>query len=842
LQFNKDTQRSLPILVLVIVLAASLTQSAGAAVFFNPAVTFQWKSNPELRTRVELTGFSASTPIGIILVFAQVPTSEDLEALYSLGTVQTFTGHVATMTVAASMLPRLAAMEFVSHIDYPRMLKPELDVSVPEILADKVWKTVRDANGNPVNGTGVIVGIADTGIDYLHKDFYLANGTSKVLYIWDQSMNMNPPAGFSYGNECTTSEIQAQACPEVDSALGWNTNGHGTAVAAVAASTGLATNKYLGVAPSASIIAVKLLDGTENHVIDGTSYIIEKARELGRPVVIDHSLGDSLGSHDGTEPLELAFSDFVAQGIPIVVSAGNDRNQNLHVKGKLLPGEPATVTWNAGKGGNASYVDFWYPVSDILSISVSTPEGHTVLGPTSDSGVVTPEGTVAILADERSTGKEWWINVTAPPNQNLTQSPWSFTIKGVTVVDGKWDAWTEPGQFIQNSNMNRGVFAIDPTDTIDAPGTAHGVITVGSYMTKYSWQALCTACVAYARANSLQGIWYTPFEAPGVGDLAYYSGEGPTRDGRMKPDLTAPGSNIAAARASTATPRLSDPDNYHQVWRGTSFAAPHVAGVIALMLQMNPYLSPNEIKSILTRDARQDQFTGAIDRQVGSPLWGWGKLDALNSTLDAPTVYSVMLEITPIPSNAIADLTLDGQVISAVPLNTTTYKILEFQRGTNHTVSLTPAIQTNPGVRYELSGSPWSITSGKRIKVDYHLQYYLQVTSEYGPVQGTGWYDANSTAVASVGSTRVYIPESQSPTKVYEFRGWSGATNSTSSTVDITMNSSKELVAVWEPTSQVNEAGGTAIIIIGAAAVASIAVAVVVLLLLRRRQPKPASE
>jgi hypothetical protein len=201
-----------------------------------------------------------------------------------------------------------------------------------------------------------------------------------------------------------------------------------------------------------------------------------------------------------------------------------------------------------------------------------------------------------------------------------------------------------------------------------------------------------------------------------------------------------------------------------------------------------------------------------------------------------------MLEITPIPSNAIADLTLDGQVISAVPLNTTTYKILEFQRGTNHTVSLTPAIQTNPGVRYELSGSPWSITSGKRIKVDYHLQYYLQVTSEYGPVQGTGWYDANSTAVASVGSTRVYIPESQSPTKVYEFRGWSGATNSTSSTVDITMNSSKELVAVWEPTRQVNEAGGTAIIIIGAAAVASIAVAVVVLLLLRRRQPKPASE
>ena len=109
-----------------------------------------------------------------------------------------------------------------------------------------------DSSGRVVNGTGVIIGFDDvTGIDYLHKDFYYKNGTSKVLYIWDQSSNGNPPSGYTYGNECNTAQIQSQVCTEVDSSPNSaGTTGHGTAVAAVAASTGQASNNYFGVAPA----------------------------------------------------------------------------------------------------------------------------------------------------------------------------------------------------------------------------------------------------------------------------------------------------------------------------------------------------------------------------------------------------------------------------------------------------------------------------------------------------------------------------------------------------------------------------------------------------------------
>ena len=90
-----------------------------------------------------------------------------------------------------------------------------MDVSVPEIGADKVWQTMQDANGNSVNGTGVVVGVIDTGIDYHHRDFFFPNGTTKILSIWDQSVEGNPPQGFDYGNECTRLEIQISTCEEI---------------------------------------------------------------------------------------------------------------------------------------------------------------------------------------------------------------------------------------------------------------------------------------------------------------------------------------------------------------------------------------------------------------------------------------------------------------------------------------------------------------------------------------------------------------------------------------------------------------------------------------------------
>jgi subtilisin family serine protease len=850
------------------------------------------------------------------------------------------------MHVPLDLLPQVASLDFVQHVSYHRALTGKLDVSVPEIMADQVWNTVKDAAGNSVNGTGVVIGIVDTGIDYNHRDFFFPNGTSKILYIWDQSTAGNAPLGFNYGNECSRTDIESRTCTEIDGFTNGFDPGHGTEVASVAASSGeaatlfssclrydgtawhddtqlckdpgtpsplLATSSdyryfgnykefsrifldlqspgeygsftweysqgsgkwsslevetnqtlglmqtgtifftpptdwksdsvagrvgqywirlrselvqkpavilhtqastpYKGVAPGALLIVVKIKDGYDDSFLDGINYVVRKAKQLGLPFVINDSFADSLGSHDGTEPLELAFTDLASHGVPIVVVAGNERDSNLHVSGKLSPGQSVTVPWSNNQGLNTN-VDLWYSPSDTLAISVRTPDNTNVTGPTPESGVHTPDATVVILPDQRPTGKEWYINITS------TLHDWSFSLSGIAVTDGKWDAWTEPGEFTQSKSTS--LYKIDPSDTIDFPGTAKGVITVGDYMTKYYYRSGCDSCIVYTTSIGKKGIWWNPTAASGVGNITYYTGIGPTRDGRTKPDIVAPGAWITVARAVNVPERYSDPDNYHIVESGTSLAAPHVAGVIALMLQINHYLDPDEIRTILIENARQDSFTGKIDRRTGSPIWGWGKLNALNSSLDANTLYTVGIEVSSIGLPYVTNVTRDGEMVAAVTLNETRTVVLEFQSGGNHTVSLSQYLMVEPGTRYALVEPPWTFTSGGVRMFHYKLQFYLQVTSAYGYATGGGWYDANSTAEAIV------VPQS---TQGHVFEGWIGAASSSSPTVDVKMDSSKVLIATWRPTAGQDWAS---ILGFAMATVVSVAIA----LFLRRRYLK----
>ncbi|MEE8566546.1 MAG: S8 family serine peptidase [Candidatus Bipolaricaulota bacterium] len=137
---------------------------------------------------------------------------------------------------------------------------------------------------------------------------------------------------------------------------------------------------------------------------------------------------------------------------------------------------------------------------------------------------------------------------------------------------------------------------------MDEPGNAYGVITVGSFNTK--------ELPDFPTEN-------------GIGEISYFSSRGPTRDGRQKPELTAPGAWIAAALSSNSF-REGLPDPMHTLLRGTSFSAAHVSGVIALMLSYNPQLSNEEIRMKLTETSVSDAFTGLIP----NTSWGYGKASA----------------------------------------------------------------------------------------------------------------------------------------------------------------------------------------------------------------------
>jgi subtilisin family serine protease len=936
--------------IAILILAISpLVQNVDATTTFDPGLILHLKADPALRNLLAERSTTTSTEVRVLLVFSYIPSSQQIQELLSFGTLETFTGHVASMHLPVNLLPEVASLDFVERVSTPRNLTGQLDKSIPDISADQVWNTMRDADGNSVNGTGVVIGIIDTGIDYHHKDFFFPNGTTKILYIWDQSTDGRAPLGFDYGNECNRADIQSGTCSEIDGQTNGFDPGHGTAVAAVAASSGEAatlfssclrydgttwhddnelcsdpgtaspllaspsdyryfgnykefsqvffdlqspgeygnftweysqgsgkwnslpkvqTNQtssltrtgtvyftppidwktdivdgraaqywirihsesvqrpasisqaqgnppYRGVAPGALIIAVKIKDGFDDSFLDGISYVVKRAKELGLPVVINHSFDDVLGSHDGTEALELAFTDLASSGVPIVVAAGNERNANLHVSGKILPGQTITVPWFSNQGLN-QYVDLWYSTADDLGISVRAPDNVNVTGPTPESGVHTQEGTIAIVPDQRPTGKEWFINITS------TIHDWTFVLTGLTVMNGKWDAWTEPGQFLPSTKIPA-PYKIDPSDTIDYPGTAKGVITVGDYMTRYYYRSGCDTCIAYTTSIGKQGIWWDPTAASGVGNVTYYTAMGPTRDGRTKPEIVAPGAMIAAARANNEPERNSDPDNYHQIDSGTSLAAPHVAGVIALMLQINPYLDPEEIRTILTETARQDQFTGKIDQHTGSPLWGWGKLNALNASLDALTLYTVRIEIAAIGLPLETNVTRDGQQVATLTLDQTRTLVLQFQGGDNHTLTLSPYLAAQSGTRYVLEELPWTFSSGGARTFHYKQQFLLQVTSAYGYASGAGWYDGNSTAVVNV------IPK---VTEGHEFQGWTGSLTSSSQAVEVKMDSSKSLNATWVPISETNM---PSILGLALAIVICLAIALVVRYRYRRR-------
>jgi len=805
--------------LVLLAVSATFSQNATAAVFFDSAVMFRWKADPQLRTTFASNQTAAT--IDVLVVFPRILSAQERAILNDLGRVGSYTGHVATLTLTREALQRLAIFDFVQSISYPKEMKTQLDMSVPEIGANRVWNTtefegIRDGHGDIVNGTGIIIGIADSGIDYTHRDFFYPNGTNKILYIWDQTIDditEKNPAGFSYGWECTPDEIAAESCPETDGSSSLKA-GHGTAVASVAASTGQATGRYQGVAPGASIVAVKLKRASENYVLDSLSYIVDKAKQLGRPVVIEHSMGNPLGSHDGQEALDLAFSDFVNSGVPIVVSAGNSGDLNLHVSGMMQQGASVTVPWVVNKNQGGVAIDIWYPTTSTFTAFVTTPRGTVVSGATVESGSTTADGRVVILYDKWPRGNEIWIEIESINSEPLAQEGWSFTLTGLSVSEQRWDAWIDPGQFSSNHREEIG-YKIDTSMTIDSPGNAFGVITVGAYTTKWAWWARCTPCIQWAIENNRKGWAYFPGKNQGfptpddlsvlvgvtdyfglVGKVAYFSSMGPTRDGRTKPEITAPGMNIAYARASTKGWFVQDPDDYHAVGHGTSLSAPHVAGVIALMLQMNPYLTPNQIREILTDDARSDRFTGPIDRVTGSPVWGWGKVDAFASTRDAKSLYSVKLEFAPI-GNLSTKVTVDGNSTFEVNLNRTNQLVLEFKAGVVHSVEITKYISASEGARYALYENTWNFSSGSAKTIVYRLQYYLDVESSRGYATGSGWYDANSTATAAVGSTFV---------EGYEFQGWAGAVNSTNSSVQIEMDSSKHITAVWKESSLVGPA------------------------------------
>ncbi|GAB4309209.1 MAG: hypothetical protein Kow0097_10170 [Candidatus Bipolaricaulota bacterium] len=518
-------------------------------------------------------------------------------------------GTLATGVVELADLGGLADHPQVVYVQASRPVYPTVDRSVPEIGAPALWY------GTPATtGAGVILGVVDTGIDILHRDFRVdrtGDGFeegSRVLWLWDQTgvgatgfpyWWGDDPMGAEtyYGRVFSRQELEIAIASDFPPTR--DTSGHGTHVAGIAAGDGSASGGGMrGAAPEADLVVVKTTF-YEDTVLDGVRFVFEAAEALGKPAVVNLSLGGHSGPHDGSSLFERMLDALVDRpGRAVVVAAGNEGDRRIHVGADVR----ATTTWHLEVEKSTVTVQLWHSGTASFSAAVHAPSGETVtVLPGTQRGASTSSGGVWLdntsLPDPRNLSRYIYVALTdVTPGET-----WAITLTPV-LGGGRVDGWVENPSSAQ---FREG----DARSTISEPGNAHRAITVGAYVTKTQWTSV-------VGEQTEQGE---------IGALASFSSRGPTRDGRVKPDLAAPGAWIGSARSWSATtaPRLTLPGGEYAMLLGTSMAAPHVTGAVALLFSRQPNLTWSEVRDALLAGARADDQVGVTPNY----LWGAGKLD-----------------------------------------------------------------------------------------------------------------------------------------------------------------------------------------------------------------------
>jgi len=560
-----------------------------------------------------------------------VTSAINIITLYD-GKIETVTGDIITADVPVTSVKEIALSPEIIYVDASTISELKIDVSRLEAKVDLLHSG--SGISRPYKGNGVVVGVLDSGIDWKHVDFKNTGG-SRIKYLWDMSGSSNPPSGYDYGTEYTKAQLDANQCQEID---GDDGHGHGTHVSGTAAGNGSALSNYIGMAPESDIVFVKGFRNSpgfaNTDVVNGCSYIFQKAQQLGKPSVINLSLGGHFGPHDGTTLYEQALSNLTGNGKIIVAAAGNEGNSTIHLSYsaagtsyndayetffELYDGTPILLADMWYTGGNISVGLAAYNPSDgsLIGYTNGIPPGQKIEDAaftvnSTTYGYVTIDATG--VNNPNNGSNEVLIYIDSHNGQvNIGNVWWSLYTYG----SGTFDAWAVSGGIFSTYNAQSWFKPGDSEKTIGSPGSSSKVICIGSYVTKDHWV-------------DLNGVTQYQPGSPTIGAISSFSSIGPTRDGRLKPDLVAPGEVIVAAYSSFLT--QTPPEDIllggkHQKMQGTSMASPHVTGVVALMLEKNGSLNYDQTVTILKNTAKKDSYTGTSPNNI----YGNGKLDAYNA-------------------------------------------------------------------------------------------------------------------------------------------------------------------------------------------------------------------
>ena len=589
-----------------------------------------------LKRKYVLKDIGSSTYVGMFIMV------NDLNVKFSLiqlGAKVSFAkSNIITAYVPINQIKNVLLIPGIQYAETAIPVKQNLDQARNFTNVNQVNSGIQLPKG--YTGKNVLIGIIDGGFDYGHPAFYDSLGNYRVYSIWDQNDSAGvSPSNFNYGSEEKAKDdiLLLETDNPYDS--------HGTHVAGITSGANWSsTQNYKGIAYNSKLVLVSIKGGVNNvDISDGIKYISEKAQELKIPAVVNMSLGEHIGPHDGSSIFDKLCDILLEDGdnkyFSIVGAAGNEGDKNLHISKKFTETDTSVfslVRFRSSSCGAPCYgvngkgtIDIWGEKNSNFSVQVgifnkilnqfeyitkelSSKDNWEFF--TTKLGDGTEVFKVYTNSNEVINSKP---HVTIEINSEHLNSSNKQVIINFIGKNSEIHAWANHEYYVSFSDENLGF-----SDLIDGNsdfsigeigGTGKSIISVGSYNS----------------GNTSETI----------GRKASSSSYGPTVDGRLKPNITAPGNQITSSVNSFDQNYNVGGDYFADVIKtynflgrqynyalmaGTSMASPVVAGIIALWKEACPLISTNNIKTVLINTAIKDQFTGNNINKY----WGNGKIDA----------------------------------------------------------------------------------------------------------------------------------------------------------------------------------------------------------------------
>jgi hypothetical protein len=578
-------------------------------------------------------------------------------------------GHFGPVISIQLTLKQLELIQNIACISYVEVsLKSNStrfknDIERQTTSVDKVQNGL--SNGLPLNysGKGVVVGIVDVGFQCNNPTFFTSDGKkNRIVRYWQQSNKKGPaPNGFNYGTELIDSNAIIPA-NDLDGS-------HATHVAGIAAGSGYTTPKlqYRGMAPEAELVFVSIKYSNDTlggsalgdyvvanpTILDAYKYIFDYAESVGKPAVINLSWGMHTGPHDGSSLFDIATESLVGKGKILVGANGNEGDNNMHWNYQFKLDTASTIMIENNRQWRqreSVYSDFWGSKNSNFAIQIEfidtnkktiakTPFINSASNKVSffkfnkDSLIfsvafvcqaknpLNQKPNITVMADHKNQRK-YAIIAHVTSDSSLVHA-WN---------SGASREWTS-GSFTNKLNkLDYSKSFIDGNTNYTAGengGSSQAVISVGALASRSAFR-------------NVKGVWVNDSGYVVPVNITRFSSKGPSVDGRIKPNISAPGFDVPSAvnnkqfggwmlDKTLLKSVFRNDTQYWSAFNGTSMAAPHVTGIVALILQANPNLTAAQVKTILETTATVDQNTGSVPNN----RYGYGKVNAYNAVLMA---------------------------------------------------------------------------------------------------------------------------------------------------------------------------------------------------------------